>query len=198
MNVIHGYDNKAFVLPDEPAPKQRSGNNVISPEESASIQSFNIAKVNRVELELRHGSFSIRSDLPNDPPRTPEVLPLRAIRLDRESVEIKYGFEFQTVRGHHFINRITEDHAAQKAGLQVGDLLREVNGESPESLTHQEVCGLFMAEPLRVDLAVISRPELFLNFLEEDQKNFEEKKGVYQSYQINCYYEEQNSTIILF
>lgn len=194
MNVIHGYDNKAFVLPDESAPKQRSDINVLSPEESASIQSFNISKVNRMELELRHGSFSIRSDLPNDPPRTPEVLPLRAIRLDRESVEIKYGFEFQTVRGHHFINRITEDHVAQKAGLKIGDLLREVNGESAESLTHQEVCGLIMADPLRVDLAVISRPELLLNFLEEDQKNFEEKKGLYECCCTKLF-EEQNSTI---
>ncbi len=188
VNIIHGYDNKAFVLHDEPVAKKSDF--IIVSAESVSVNSFdgyrfssNNYKDERMKLgiDLRHGS--ILSDYPNDPPRTPTIeTQVRFIRLARESTEKTYGFEVKTVRDQHFICTVINDSVAQSSGLLVGDLLREVNSDSIENTTHEQVCRIVQSNPLKVDFTVVNKPELLLHFLEEDKKIYGNTEGIY----LNC------------
>jgi len=60
--------------------------------------------------------------------------------------------------------------------------LREVNSDSIENTTHEQVCRIVQSNPLKVDFTVVNKPELLLHFLEEDKKIYGNTEGIY----LNC------------
>ncbi|CAI5644474.1 unnamed protein product [Oreochromis niloticus] len=75
---------------------------------------------------------------------TPHQLPYRARTLHLISVSESFGFLLRlekapSGRTYHILREMTRGSPAERAGVRDGELLLEVNGESVESLKHEEV-----------------------------------------------------------
>lgn len=81
----------------------------------------------------------------------------RFCRLQRESREDQYGFDFKTLKseGKHIATNVRDGYPAQKAGLRNGDYILEVNGRSIEGIEHEAVVNLIFSNVKQVDLLVV-------------------------------------------
>ncbi|XP_062262342.1 NHERF family PDZ scaffold protein 4b isoform X1 [Platichthys flesus] len=91
----------------------------------------------------------------------PYNLPHRARKLLMVSEPKVYGFLLRLERAPsgrmaHVLREIDSDSVAERAGMQDGDLLLEINGESMETLTHEEVVDRVRQSGQQVSLTAIS------------------------------------------
>ena len=65
-------------------------------------------------------------------------------------------FVFDLILVDHFLREVEEGSPAERAGLQDGEILLEVNGESVESLKHQEVVDRVRMSGQEVSITTIT------------------------------------------
>lgn len=77
----------------------------------------------------------------------------------RQSRTDPYGFDFETIKcqgtqGTHITRNVRAGLPAEKAGLQVGDYIIELNGLSLIGMDHDVVISMIASNPTQVDLMV--------------------------------------------
>ncbi|XP_029303777.1 NHERF family PDZ scaffold protein 4b [Cottoperca gobio] len=92
----------------------------------------------------------------------PHNLPYRARRLHLESEPEGYGFLLRlekapSGRTSHVLREMGSGSPAERAGMQDGELLMEVNGESVESLKHEEIVDKVRRSGQQMSLTTITR-----------------------------------------
>uniref|UniRef100_A0A3Q1G1C5 NHERF family PDZ scaffold protein 4b n=2 Tax=Acanthochromis polyacanthus TaxID=80966 RepID=A0A3Q1G1C5_9TELE len=90
----------------------------------------------------------------------PHNLPYRARKLHLVSGSEGYGFLLRlekspSGRTYHVLRDMDKDGPAEKAGMRDGDMLLEVNGESVESLKHEEIVDRVRLSGQQVSLTTI-------------------------------------------
>ncbi|CAG5876475.1 unnamed protein product [Menidia menidia] len=91
----------------------------------------------------------------------PHNMPFRARRLQLVSGPEGYGFLLRlektpSGRTYHVLREIDRDSPAERAGMQDGAILLEVNGESVESLRHDEIVERVRLSGQQVSLTAIT------------------------------------------
>ncbi|XP_047463946.1 PDZ domain containing 3b isoform X2 [Mugil cephalus] len=91
----------------------------------------------------------------------PYNLPYRARKLHLDSGPKGYGFllrleKVTSGRTYHVLREVDKGSPAEKAGMKDGELLLEVNGESVESLSHEEIVERVKQSGQQVTLTAIS------------------------------------------
>ncbi|KAG7516421.1 Na(+)/H(+) exchange regulatory cofactor NHE-RF3-like isoform X1 [Solea senegalensis] len=91
----------------------------------------------------------------------PHKLPFMARKLHLVSGPDGYGFllrleRTQSRRTHHVLHKMDRDSSAERAGMQDGDLLLEINGESAETLTHEDIVNRVKHSGQQVSLTTIT------------------------------------------
>lgn len=100
-------------------------------------------------------------------------LPFRARKLHLISGSEGYGFLLRlektpSGRTYHVLREVDRDSPAERAGMRDGEILLEVNGESVESLTHDEI----------VDRVRLSGKQLFLTSITASGLEFYTQLGL--------------------
>ncbi|XP_029904853.1 microtubule-associated serine/threonine-protein kinase 3 isoform X2 [Myripristis murdjan] len=167
--------------PKEPSGPRRFGNQLETPDrqrlpcggkvpKSASVSALSlIITTDDTPSGLQPSPISPRSLSSN--PSSRDSSPSRDLSLSLSSLRPpiivhtsgkKFGFTLQAIRVymgdsdvytvHHMVSSVEEGSPAQEAGLQAGDLITHVNGESVQGLVHPEMIELLLKSGNKVAL----------------------------------------------